>query len=259
MRPWLGVIGACFLGAVFACGTAEAPEGRPLIRIASDATFPPFHFLNKSGAPTGFDIELARAAAERAGFRVEVIVRPYDELLAGLPSGAHDLVAATTGITPEREELYLFTRPYFETCQAALVRSGPGEPGSLTELKGRRVGAGGSGTAALAMQGIEGAEHVSLGKGQQGVPSLEQHVIDALVLDEFDAVDAARDSKGGLKVLSDPVALERYAFVLSKDRKDWKARLDAALEELEREGRVQELRDRFGVGRDEDWPIQSLR
>lgn len=232
-----------------------AGQGR-VLRIASDATFPPFHYINDASAPTGFDIELARLAAERAGFQPIVLVRPYDDLLPGLTTGVHDLVAATTGVTPEREKRYLFTRPYFETCQAALVRIGPNEPAAIAELTGRRVGAAGSGTSARALRGIAGAEQVLLGKGQAGVPSLEKGAIDALIVDEFGAVATARASNGRLRVLPEPVALEQYAFVLPKGRDELKLALDRALEELEREGRVRALRVQYGMERAEDWPVE---
>lgn len=229
----------------------------PVLRIASDATFPPFHFIDSASAPTGFDIELARLLAERAGFQPVVVVRPYDDLLSGLGAGAHDLVAATTGVTPEREKLYLFTKPYFVTCQAALVRVGPKEPGTTGDLEGRRVGAAGSGTSARALRGIAGAKQVLLGKGQAGVPSLEGGLVDALIVDEFSAVATARASKGKLRVLPQPVAPEHYAFVLPRGRDDLKLKLDHALEELEREGAVRALRIRFGLERDETWPVQT--
>ena len=239
-----------FLGA--ALGTAQAPA----LRIASDATFPPFHFIGESGEPTGFEIALARLVAEREGFRPHVVVRPYDDLLPGLATGAHHLVAATTGITPERERLYLFTKPYFETCQAALVRVGENEPTTLAELSGRRVGAAGAGTSARALAGLQGVEAVTLGKGEAGVPFLEEGKIDALIVDEFGAVRTARASNGRLRVLAEPVALERYAFVLSLASDDLKAAFDSALEALEREGSLEELRKEFGVERDEDWPVK---
>ncbi|MGH9318847.1 MAG: ABC transporter substrate-binding protein [Vicinamibacteria bacterium] len=237
---------------------ALGPQPGQVIRIASDATFPPFHYLDPASSATGFDIELARLIAERAGLDPVVMVRPYDDLLPGLASGAHDLVAATQGVTPEREKLYLFTKPYFETCQAALVRVGPNEPSTLADLAGRRVGASGSGTAARAMNGIDGATHVSLADGR-GISSLEKGAIDALIFDEYHAVQAARASHGRLRVLAKPVALESYAFVLPAGRDDLKLALDRALEELEREGGVRELRTRFGVERDEEWPVEMGR
>jgi ABC-type amino acid transport substrate-binding protein len=232
------------------------PGGRPVLRIASDATFPPFHFKDEAGVPTGFELALARRAAERAGFETMVVVRPYDDLLRGLRSGEHDLVAASTGVTPEREEQYLFTIPHFETCQAALVRKGPGEPKSITELRGRRVGAAGAGTSTRALQGLPGVARGALGKGEEGVPALEGRGIDALVMDEYSAVRAARASSGRLAVLPEPLARERYAFVLARGQEEIRRKLDRALAELEREGEIGELRARFGVERDARWPVR---
>jgi ABC-type amino acid transport substrate-binding protein len=240
-------------------GAAMAAAQTPALRIASDATFPPFHFLAEAGEPTGFEIELARLVAERAGFQPEVLVLPYDDLLPGLAAGAHHVVAATTGITPEREMLHLFTRPYFETCQAALVRVGESEPKTLAELSGRRVGAAGAGTSSRALAGLRGVEAVALGKGEAGVPFLDEGRIDALIVDEYGAVRTARASNGRLMVLPEPVALERYAFVLSLAARDLKAALDSALEAIEREGLLEELRKRFGVERDADWPVRIRR
>ncbi len=238
------------VGAAF--GTAQVP----VLRIASDATFPPFHFVGESGEPTGFEIEIARLVAKRERFQPEVVVLPYDELLPGLTTGAHHLVAATTGITPEREKLYLFTKPYFETCQAALVRAGENEPKTLAELSGRRVGAAGAGTSARALAGLQAVEAITLGKGEAGVPFLEEGKIDALIVDEFGAVRTARASNGRLRVLAEPVALERYAFVLSLTSTDLKAAFDSSLAALEEGGRLEELRKKFGVERDEDWPVK---
>jgi ABC-type amino acid transport substrate-binding protein len=244
------------LGLALGCGPAPGSSPRPLLRIASDATFAPFHFVDDSGTATGFEIELARLAAERAGFRAEVLVVPYDRLLSGLSRGEHDLVAATTGITEERSRTYRFTIPHFRTCQAALVRAGAGEPEGVPDLSGRRVGAAGAGTSALALELLPQSVRVLLPKGQEGVPSLLEGGIDALLVDEFDAVEAARASEGRLRVLSDPVALESYAFVLASGRDEIVRALDRALSELEREGAIRELEARFGVARDADWPVR---
>ena len=245
---------AFVFAAIFLSFAAFGEPRQAPLRIASDATFAPFHFSDDSGNATGFDIELARAMAKQAGISADVRVLPYEELFSGLVDGSHDVVAATTGVTPERERVYLFTDAYFETCQAALVRVGPAEPASVDDLQGTRVGASGSGTARRAMLSIASAEHVRLDDGE-GIRSLEAGTIDAWIVDEFDAVAAARASAGRLRVLPQPVALERYGFVIAAGREKLKAELDRSLAELERSGRVAELRKRFGVERDADWPV----
>jgi ABC-type amino acid transport substrate-binding protein len=236
---------------VFAACGREAPL--PLLRIATDATFAPFHFLDEAGRPTGFDVELARAVALQAGFEPDVLVLSYDELFAGLENETHDVVAATTGITPERQRIYSFTEPYFETCQVAVVRVGASEPETLADLRGARIGAAGAGTAMKAMESIAG-DRIRIADGA-GVRSLHERSIDAWIVDEFDGVSAVRESNGRLRVLPAAVALEKYAFVLAIGRGDLKAQLDDGLAQLQRSGHVAKLQTEFGVERGLNWPV----
>jgi ABC-type amino acid transport substrate-binding protein len=248
---------------VVPCLVAAAVE-RTVI-IATDATFPPFHYVDDAGNVTGFDVELARAVLDRAGYAApRVVVTAYDELFDGLLGERHHVVAATTGITPERQARYLFSEPYFETCQAVLVRRAPGEPEQLADLAGRKVGAAGAMTSAMALEGLSGTVPVILTKqdvteemirDDGRVPLLESGTIDALVVDEFEAVEAARASQGRLRVLSQPLAREQYAFVLAPGDLVLKQALDAALQELRRDGALRRIELAYGVDRDSDWPI----
>jgi len=231
--------------------TSETPA--PVLRIASDATFAPFHLVDGNGTPTGFDIELARAVAREAGFDPQVVVLDYAALFSGLKDNTHDVVAATTGITPEREEIYLFSEPYFATCQVAVVRIGPGEARSVADLGDKRIGASGAGTSFKAMQTLDG-ELVSLADGQ-GQSALADGRIDAWIVDEFDGVGVARASQGKLLVLPEPVALERYGFVLGRDQQALKSQLDRALAVLMERGEVDRLKAEFGIERGPDWPV----
>jgi ABC-type amino acid transport substrate-binding protein len=209
--------------------------------------------LDEAGTPTGFDVELARAVATQAGFEPEVLVLAYDDLFSGLKAGTHDMVAATTGITSERLQIYLFSEPYYETCQVAVVRLGTGEPETLADLTGLRIGAAGSGTSMQGMLKIEG-QHIRLAEGES-LSSLRENKVDAWIVDEFDGIGVARESGGRLRVLSDPVALERYGFVLSIERQDLKDRLDQSLSELGESGEIARLQAEFGVERGPNWPV----
>jgi cystine transport system substrate-binding protein len=243
-----------FVFAALAAVSCSTVAPHPELIIATDATFAPFHFMDENGVPTGFDIELARAVATDAGFEPRVVVLSYSELFSGLKAGTHDVVAATTGITDARRRLYQLGLPYFETCQVAVVRAGGSEPNSLAGLKGGRIGAAGSGTSYMAMQKID-AVAIRLNDGE-GLSSLESGAIDAWIVDEFDGVSVAQESQGRLRVLSQPVALERYAFVYSNGGGALKRQLDHSLEKLKKNGVVAELEARFGVRRDANWPVE---
>ena len=236
----------------------------PGLTIATDATFPPFHYFDDSLTVTGFDVALATALGDRSGYRARAITIPYEFLFDDLLAGAYDVVAATTGITSEREQIYLFSDPYYDTCQAALVRVGDGEPLSLADLAGRRVGAAGAGTSVKALDNLPDAIHVLLGereatedtiKEDGSVPVLENGDIDALIVDEMDAVEAARASNGRLRVLREPVALEQYGFVFAPRNDHLKDQFDRALAAMQADGSLEALLIEFGLDRGEDWPI----
>ena len=240
--------------AFFAAGAGA--DTRPVLRIASDASFPPFHFIGDDGVGTGYDIELARAVAEHAGYRANVRIVAYAALFTGIEDGSHDVVAATTGMTAEREARYLFSSPYFETCQVAVVRSGANEPRRrIIELADRRIGAAGSGSSAQAMYEVLAAEHVAIPDGQ-GPALLASRRIDAWITDEFEAVAFARASFGEYVVLPDPVAKEAYGFVMAGNRHELRDDLNDALLTLRNSGLVEELEERFRVVRDREWPVR---
>lgn len=232
------------------------PSPPPELRIATDAAFEPFHVLAPDGTVTGFDVELARAAARRAGYRPTIVVVPFEELLSGLDGGAHDMVAATIGITPERELRYLFSTPYFHTAQVAVVRAREGEPVDAAGLAGLRVGYTGDGTSARAVSRLAGAVAVALDASTDPAEALIAGRIDAFVVDEFEAVALARRHADDLRVIAEPVALERYAFVFSAHREELRRAINRALAELRADGELAALRARFGLDRGTDWPVQ---
>ncbi len=59
-----------------------------------------------------------------------------------------------------------------------------------------------------------------------------------------------------LEVLPEPVAVERYGLVLRRTDLELRARLDAALDEMEADGTLAALRAKFGLDRPDDWPIR---
>src|ERR687884_771088 len=81
----------------------ERPDlsGLRTIRFLTDDEFPPLHFAGPDGAPTGFVVELARAACERLAITCTVQARRFDTLLNSLAEGRGDVVAAAVPITAD--------------------------------------------------------------------------------------------------------------------------------------------------------------
>jgi ABC-type amino acid transport substrate-binding protein len=80
-----------------------------------DATYEPYEYYDASGKLTGFDVELARAVCDYYGWEFSESTMSFDVALSKLRQGEGS--CAWSGITkaPEREKLYLFSKPYVES------------------------------------------------------------------------------------------------------------------------------------------------
>jgi len=97
-------------------------EGAPTVRVATDATFPPFETVDEATQDlTGFDVEMMNAIAAKAGINIEWVNIGFDPMLAGLAQCQYDVAIAAITITPERAEQMAFSEPYVEAGQIVVV------------------------------------------------------------------------------------------------------------------------------------------
>jgi polar amino acid transport system substrate-binding protein len=120
----------------------ERPDTLPTraIRFLTDDEFPPLHFAGPDGAPTGFSVELARAACETLGITCTVQVRRFDTLLDSLAQGQGDVIASGIPVTGALRRRFIVTTSYFRTpARFAARRDGAAPVPSPRNLKGRKV------------------------------------------------------------------------------------------------------------------------
>jgi polar amino acid transport system substrate-binding protein len=98
-----------------------------VIKVSTDPEYPPQSFLDEeTNELDGFDIDVAKAIAERLGVEVEFETPSFDAVVAGGWSNRWDMSVGSVTITPERAEVLDFTQPYYFTPaqMAALSSSG---------------------------------------------------------------------------------------------------------------------------------------
>jgi ABC-type amino acid transport substrate-binding protein len=101
-------------------GTISGPDP---VRIATDATFPPFEIVDEDTLElTGFDIELMRAIAAESKINFEFVNIGFDPLVAGTAQCQYDAAIAAITITEERAEQMLFSEPYINAGQIVVIR-----------------------------------------------------------------------------------------------------------------------------------------
>ncbi len=113
------------------------------IRFLADDDFPPLHFSGLDGTPTGFSVELARAACERLAVTCTVQVRRFDTLLDALADRQGDVVAAAIPVNADLRRRFEVTSPYFKLPARFAAKTGqdksPAAPDAKT-LQGKTVG-----------------------------------------------------------------------------------------------------------------------
>jgi polar amino acid transport system substrate-binding protein len=138
-RAYLKTVGAVGVSAAVAgCQSGSSDTINP----GTASGFPPFEFTQE-GELVGFDVDLAEAAIEEAGYEVgEWTDIEFDSLIPSLTDGDIDLIAAAMTINDDRDQTIDFSDPYWESNQAVLVREGGDfQPSSTDDLSGMNVGA----------------------------------------------------------------------------------------------------------------------
>ncbi len=105
---------------VVSAGMAQAKDWTT-VRIAMDATYPPFKSLDPSGAIVGFDKDIADALCEQMKVTCEFTNQAWDGIIPGLLANKYDAILSSMSITEERMKQIDFTEKYYNTPPAIAV------------------------------------------------------------------------------------------------------------------------------------------
>lgn len=84
------------------------------IHFATEATYPPFEFIDETGQMKGFDIDIASAICQQIKAECTFTNQTFDSLIPSLKIGKYDAVISALGITADREKQVDFTQSYYE-------------------------------------------------------------------------------------------------------------------------------------------------
>ena len=122
-----------------AAAPAPAPAAVVKLVVGLDDNFPPMGFRDEKNELVGFDIDMAREAAKRAGLEVEFKPIDWDSKEAELKSKHIDILWNGLTVTPEREKNMSFSIPYLvDTTEIVVKKDSPIQ--SVNDLKGKIVG-----------------------------------------------------------------------------------------------------------------------
>ena len=135
-------------------------EPRALV-YGGDREFPPYEYLDESGEPQGFNIQLIRALAREAGLAVEIRLGPRDERMSEFDAGATDVMFLS--YSDERAARYQLLDQTWTLSQVIMMRPGlPRYPRGLDDLWGTRVAVDSGSINHLLLSGLPEAKRPTL-------------------------------------------------------------------------------------------------
>lgn len=115
----------------------EAIQKRSVVRIGVGYQTPPMNFIDNNGEPAGFDIELAKAIAEKMGLKFELVSVNNKTRISFLATGQVDMVLSNINHTVSRDRAIDFSETYLRDGKRVLAKKGAYK--SLKDLVGKRI------------------------------------------------------------------------------------------------------------------------
>jgi ABC-type amino acid transport substrate-binding protein len=244
------MVGLALLGLACAHreeGTLPKIGRTGVLRVGTDATYPPFETMDPStGSLVGFDIDLVRALARRLQARAEFVVVPFDGIVPGLKSGKYDLVISAMTITPERARQVRFTAPYTVAGQSIVVRRAEGSIRGVADLAGKRIGCQLATTGEMEAMKIPGARVVSFDAIGAAFRDLENGNLDAAIADTPTAGIFTHDHPT-LSLAGESLTREEFGMAARLADADLVEALNRGLEDLRATGEMRALEARWGI------------
>lgn len=88
------------------------------VKMATEASFPPFSQTEADGSYTGFEIDLGNAVCEHLEWNCTWVKQDFDGAIAALLAKKFDVIFSSMSIKEERERVADFSLPYYATPTA---------------------------------------------------------------------------------------------------------------------------------------------
>lgn len=237
---------------------ATAVQAAGTLRVATNAVFPPFEFVNsQTGAMQGFEVDVVKAMAQAMGKELQLEQLGFDAIIPAILSGTYDVGASGFSVTPERARKVLFTMPFYKSGLTILtVKGNEGSIKSFDDLKGKKISVQLGTTSMSFARKIEGAEVSTFNNAGEAILNLIGGNCDAVINDKPVTDYILTQNKNmASKTVHLPVmaSADMFAMVVSKKNKALCEEMNAALKQIKADGTFDKIHEKwFGRPADAD-------
>ena len=231
---------AAFCAALAGCGgpAEQAPSG--VIRMVTEATFPPYEFRQGDDI-VGIDVEICKAIAKELGKELKVEHLEFDSVIPSLTSGKAELAAAGITVTEDRKMQVDFSVPYVRTGIVFIFsKDKPFDEAKPEEAKGKRVGVQNGTTSADYVREKLGQEPEMFDSPASAFAAMKAGKVDVVIAD-IDPAKAVIKGEPDYAV-SDLLTVEEYAVAVNKGQAELLAAVNKVIDELSASGKLDEIK-----------------
>lgn len=170
------------------------------VRLATEGAYAPWNFLDDSGKPAGFDIDVGNEVCKRAELECTFLTNEWDSIIPNLIAGNYDAIVAGMSVTEERQQTIDFSEPYspadpstFMTLASSTV--------DFDNLKGLKIGVQGATIQASYVNDnlSDGNTVLSFESADQALADLSAGNVDIILADSGYIGETVAGSGGALK------------------------------------------------------------
>lgn len=225
----------------------ETIQERGTIIVGLEGDWAPWSYVDENDELTGYDVEVAKAIADKLGVEIQIVPGEWDGLFAGMDAGRYDMVVNGVEVTEERADKYDFSTPYAYIRTALIVKGDNDSIKTFEDLKGKKT------ANSIASTYMNLAE--SYGATCYGVSTLDETLtmvlqgrVDATLNAIVSFTDyMAQHPDSNLKVVATTEDASNVAIPMRKGDETASLReaVNKAIDELREDGTLSELSTRF--------------
>lgn len=261
MKKWLaGVTAAALLISTLltGCGSKAASgedtswediKTKGKFVVGLDDAFPPMGFRDEKGEIIGFDIDLARKAAEKMG--VDVVFQPvaWESIFIELKDKKIDVIWNGCTIKPDRLEKADFTKPYMANRQIIVVKKDSAIK-TKADLKDQLVGIQSASTAIDAVNAEPAVketfkELVEFPSNDEALLALANGSVNAVVVDEIVGRYYTSKKADTYTILEENFGTEDYGIAVRKGEQEFLKQIQKALDDMKKDGSAAEISQKW--------------
>jgi ABC-type amino acid transport substrate-binding protein len=220
------------------------------LRVGMSANQPPLNVKSKSGQMIGLEVDLAKGLAYALGLEVELVQKPFGDLLPALKKGQVDMVISGVDITAERTRDFLFVGPYLLSGKSLVTASKAlAEAQTVDDINSQDVTfvtLKNSTSASFVKKNIPKAKLVGVDTYEQAVAKVIDGSASAMIADLPACILAIlRNPDAGLVTLEEPLSVEPMGIAVSARDQRFYNLIDNYIDAMEGTGILNALRQKW--------------